>query len=86
MTVEARPRRRPRQPEVVYVAVESPDAVESAPTRSVYTIDEAAEILGVGPGGLLGAIRRGEVPALQIGWRRFVSRPWLDRALAAGSI
>jgi len=78
--------------ETVYITVDPigesapTSAPEPVPTSSVYTLDEAAEVLGIGRHALLAAIRRSEIPALKVGRYRYVSRIWLDRALAAGTL
>lgn len=50
--------------------------------RHTYTVDEAAERLGIGRNAAYEAIKRGELPALRIGRRLVVPRAALDRLLS----
>ncbi len=49
----------------------------------VYTVEEAAERLGIGRGTAYDAARRGELPVVRIGRRLLVPRAAFDRMLAA---
>ncbi len=49
--------------------------------RQTFTVEEAAEILGIGRNSAYEAIRRGEIPALRLGRRLVVPRQALERLL-----
>jgi excisionase family DNA binding protein len=52
--------------------------------RRTYTIEEAAEMLGISRATAYEAVKRGQLPALRLGRRRFViSAAALNRLLAA---
>jgi len=48
-------------------------------SRLTYSVNEAAEALGLGRNSTYAAIRRGEIPAIRIGRRLFVSKAALER-------
>lgn len=50
--------------------------------RGTYTVDEAAERLGIGRNAAYEAIKRGELPALRIGRRIVIPRAALERLLS----
>jgi excisionase family DNA binding protein len=52
----------------------------------VYSVPEAAAILGVSVGAYYGAVARGEVPASRIGRRLVVSGAALQRFLDGGDV
>ena len=52
-----------------------------AEERQTLTVEEAAEILGIGRNSAYEAIRRGEIPALRLGRRLVVPRRALERLL-----
>jgi excisionase family DNA binding protein len=47
-----------------------------------YTIDEAAQLLGIGRNSAYEAARRGEIPTVKIGKRLLVPKASFDRLLA----
>ena len=49
--------------------------------RQTLTVEEAAEVLGIGRNSAYEAIKRGEIPALRLGRRLVVPRKALDRLL-----
>ncbi len=49
--------------------------------RQTLTVEEAAEVLGIGRNSAYEAIRRGEIPALRLGRRLVVPRRALERLL-----
>lgn len=51
-------------------------------TRLVYTITEAAALLGLGRNAAYAAASRGELPTIKIGRRMFVPKAAFDRVLA----
>ena len=53
--------------------------------RQTYTVEEAAEILGIGRNSAYEAVRRGEIPAIKIGKRVLVPKAALDRMLSGAS-
>jgi excisionase family DNA binding protein len=58
------------------------DAVErEGHERATRTVEEAAEILGIGRSAAYAAVARGELPALRIGRRLVVPSEALDRLL-----
>lgn len=50
--------------------------------RKTYTVDQAAELLGIGRNTAYEAVRRGEIPTIKIGRRLLVPRTALERMLA----
>jgi excisionase family DNA binding protein len=58
------------------------DGAEGTPVRRTYSVDEAAQLLGVSRTAAFGAVRRGEIPGIRVGKRRLVLREALDRMLA----
>lgn len=52
-----------------------------AERRATHTVEEAAEILGIGRNSAYEAIRRGEIPALRLGRRLVVPKQALERLL-----
>ncbi len=46
--------------------------------RIVLTVAEAARVLGVGRNQVYAAVRRGELPSLQVGRRLLISRTALE--------
>jgi excisionase family DNA binding protein len=55
---------------------------ERPTARRTYTIDEAAELLGLGRNSAYLAAQRGDFPVIRIGKRLLVPREALDRLLA----
>jgi excisionase family DNA binding protein len=51
------------------------------PTRRTFTIDEAAEILGIGRQTAYAAARTGELPVVRVGGRLLVPRARLAELL-----
>ncbi len=49
--------------------------------RATYTIEEAAEILGIGRSSAYQAVRTGQIPTLRVGRRLLVPRVALERLL-----
>ncbi len=49
--------------------------------RATLTVEEAAELLGVGRSSAYEAARRGDIPAIRVGHRLVVSAPALLRLL-----
>ena len=49
--------------------------------RATYTIEEAAEILGIGRSSAYQAVRSGEIPTVRVGRRLLVPRAALERML-----
>ena len=54
----------------------------TAADKLVYTIEEAAVLLGIGRSVAYEAARRGDIPVLRIGRRWLVSKVALDKMLA----
>ena len=50
--------------------------------RQTYTVDEAAELLGIGRNGAYEGVKSGEIPSIRIGKRILVPKVALDRLLA----
>lgn len=55
--------------------------METNEAKATVTIEEAAEILGIGRGSAYEAARRGEIPTLKIGKRLLVPKAQLERML-----
>jgi excisionase family DNA binding protein len=53
--------------------------------RQVYTVAEAAQVLGIARGSAYQAIQRGELPSIRIGRRILVSRSGLEKILSSAS-
>ena len=53
-----------------------------AEKTQTYTVDEAAEILGIGRNGAYEGVKSGEIPSIRIGKRILVPKAALDRMLA----
>jgi excisionase family DNA binding protein len=51
------------------------------PRRATYSVEEAADILGIGRATAYAAARRGDLPTIKIGKRILVPRVALDRLL-----
>ena len=49
--------------------------------RMMYTVDEAAELLGVSRSTAYELIRRGELDAVRLGGRRLIGPPTLERLI-----
>lgn len=49
--------------------------------RLTFSVDEAAEMLGIRRSGLYNAIERGEIPCLRIGKRILITRQTLEGML-----
>lgn len=49
--------------------------------RRVYTVEEAACLLGISRSSAFTAVRRGELPSLRIGRRLVIPRAALDKML-----
>jgi excisionase family DNA binding protein len=52
--------------------------------RRTYTVDEAAQQLGISRNACYDAIRRGDIPNLRIGHRIVVPKAAFDRMLEVG--
>ena len=50
--------------------------------RLTYTVDEAAQLLGISRNSAYEAVRRGEIPTISIGRRILVPRNRLEELLA----
>ncbi len=50
-------------------------------SAAVYTIEEAARLLGIGRSSAYDAARRGEIPTIRIGRRLLVPKIALERLL-----
>lgn len=50
--------------------------------KLVYTVDEAADVLGIGRTSAYEAVRRGEIPSIRVGRRLMVPKAQLDRLLS----
>jgi excisionase family DNA binding protein len=55
---------------------------ERPTARRTYTIDEAAELLGLGRNSAYLAAQRGDLPVIRIGKRLLIPRLALDRMLS----
>jgi excisionase family DNA binding protein len=57
--------------------------VDLAPSsgRLTYTVEEAAEIVGVGRSAAYSAVRAGDIPSIKVGRRLLVPRRALERML-----
>jgi excisionase family DNA binding protein len=53
--------------------------------RQTYTVEETAQIMGIGRNSAYEAIRRGEIPSLRLGRRLVVPKKALDSLLAQRS-
>ena len=49
--------------------------------RATYTIEEVAEILGIGRSSAYQAVRAGDIPTIKVGRRLLVPRAALERML-----
>ena len=55
--------------------------------RIVYTVDEAAQILGISRPTAFQGVERGEIPHIRVGKRILIPKAALDKLLAnAGSV
>lgn len=54
--------------------------------RQTVTVEEAAQILGIGRNSAYEAVRRGELPAIRIGRRFVIPKAALERLLAAAAL
>lgn len=52
------------------------------PKQCTYTVDEAAELLGIGRNGAYEGVRSGQIPSIRIGKRILVPKAALERMLA----
>ena len=50
--------------------------------KLVYTVEQAARLLGLGRSGAYEAVRRGDLPAIRVGKRLIIPKTALDRMLA----
>ena len=55
--------------------------MESNEEKLVYSVEEAAKLLGIGRSSAYEAARSGELPVIRIGRRWLVSKQALDRML-----
>ena len=53
--------------------------------RQTHTVEEVAQLLGIGRNSAYEAVRRGEIPSIKIGKRVLVPRAALDRMLSGVS-
>lgn len=53
------------------------------PERQTFSVDEAAEILGVSRNSAYAAAKAGELPTIKLGRRLLVPKAALDRLLAS---
>jgi excisionase family DNA binding protein len=58
-------------------------SIDLAPSsgRLTYTVEEAAEIVGVGRSAAYAAVRTGDIPSIRVGRRLLVPRRALERLL-----
>jgi excisionase family DNA binding protein len=63
-------------------------SVDLAPSsgRLTYTVEEAAEIVGVGRSAAYAAVRAGDIPSIRVGRRLLVPRRALERLLGVGPV
>lgn len=54
---------------------------QTAPNRMTLTVEEAAQLLGIGRQSAYQAARTGELPTIRLGRRLLVSRAQIDRML-----
>ena len=52
--------------------------------RATVTVEQAAQILGIGRNSAYEAVRRGQIPAIRLGKRLVISRAALERLLSEG--
>lgn len=52
---------------------------------AAYSIAEVAELLGISRSTAIAATKRGDLPSIRIGRRRFVPRAVLDKMLENGT-
>lgn len=57
--------------------VEEPPAPDGPPQKLAYSVDEAAQVLGVSRGTIYNLIHRADFPALKVGNRQLISREGL---------
>lgn len=55
--------------------------MEQSTEPAVYTIEEAAHLLGIGRSSAYAAAQRGEIPTIRIGRRLLVPKPAFERLL-----
>ncbi len=55
-------------------------------TRQTWTIEEAAELIGVGRSTAYAAARSGQIPVIRVGRRLLVTRAGLDALLSAPAV
>ena len=72
------PRSEQGQPAMTAHADGSPDV----PERLVYSVDEAADLLGIGRTYMFRLVATGEIDSFKIGSRRKIPRDALDRYIA----
>jgi excisionase family DNA binding protein len=51
------------------------------PSRLTYTVEEAADLIGVGRSAAYAAVRAGEIPSVRVGRRLLVPKCALERML-----
>jgi excisionase family DNA binding protein len=55
--------------------------IQTAPSRMTLTVEEAAQLLGIGRQSAYQAARTGELPTIKLGRRLLVPRAQIDRML-----
>lgn len=53
----------------------------AAPTRAVYSVEEAAKLLGLSRNGAYDAVARGDIPSIRIGRKLLVPKAALEKKL-----
>lgn len=61
--------------------IREPTSTDRTQQRATYTVDEAAELLGIARHTAFQAAARGEIPTIRIGRRLLVPRHRLERLL-----
>ena len=56
--------------------------MENTEEKLIYSVEEAAKLLGIGRSAAYEAARSGELPVIRIGRRWLVSKQALDRMLS----
>jgi len=64
----------------------APGAVAPVEDRLVFTVEEAAQLLGISRSFAYEAVQRGDIPSMRIGRRILVPKAALERFLAEASL
>jgi excisionase family DNA binding protein len=59
--------------------------METGTKAAAYSIAEVAQLLGISRSAAIAATKRGDLPSIRIGRRRFVPRAALDKMLETGT-